>query len=925
MPIVRKYSNDSHPISEFYQLIFDDEISGDSEDLRKQFTSFSRRLTIRVSQAAAILFGVLFILFWPVDLFVFRSSPEVLRQFANFRVVCVATALIGLPATELILRRALKFYWVGIALFVATLCVLSFLTLGDYLGDPRQPYFYCLYLTPALTLFFVIPLHVRVVATVAFPASWLVSQAVFYPQFVVWPVQGVVVAFVTFASICSVLVGHGLYRLIRSNFFREWQVRYERERVAALNRQMGRLFANVSHEMRTPLTVIRGNLLRLGERLSHDAQMARWIDGLDRNTARLSILVDQFLAMSRNDEALSSAHAQSIDVPDFVQSIIDAVYAGSDDVSRPSVVSEHEEFNCEADPSQLADILYNLISNARKFSEAERGDDAEVEVILSRDGDDILIRVRDNGPGIPEGQLKYIFDRFHQAHDETRQRRGGVGLGLAIVHELVGANHGSIEVTSIVDSGTEFALRLPEDAHANQLGTSSSQSIRSTNADAGTSDTASEVRPIYEADGDVSRADSSLVSKKLDLFRGANSRHQTSVNDVDAIRHLAEAPRYSNQPSIMIIDDELDMLEHLIETLRDEPLNLHAFTRGDHALDALDEVAPDLVITDLMMPYIDGGSMIERLLDRSAYRRIPIIVISADHAVSARVEMLQRGAVDFVTKPFQASELRARVHRHLVVAEWTSQLDQATRELTKVSQKLQQIEQNDGRVEFGERIAHVLHNDFGQLIAACRVEVELAEDASDMPEAYESIGRLREALAMLTVTFRDTLSSLTQGKARDLSIDELKRGIDRLSNQLAVTVDENLYETLRGLPTKIAEPLTRAIQESLTNALKHASATQAWVRCEVDADFVRLTIDDDGKGFPFAESESLRSASSPRSEKFNASNVTDGHHMGIRATSADVESLGGSLVISHNELGGASVVVKCPLTRNTRTRQERTT
>lgn len=921
----KKYSDDFRSFGDFYQFVFDDQIPSNSDDLHVQFINFSRRLTIRTTQAAAVVFAAIFVLFWPADFFTFRYDPEVLRQFTNLRISCIALMTAGLVVTEIILRRTLAFYWVGIVIFGAAICVIPFLTLGDYLGDPQQPFFYAVYLTPALTLFFVIPLLVRVVAAVAFPLSWLVAHAILYPQYVVWPLHGAIVALVVFVAICSVLMGHGLYRLISSNFLREWEVRNERERVADLNRQLSRLFANVSHELRTPLTVIQGNLRRLGERLADDEQMTRWVRGLDRNTARLSILVDQFLAMSRNDEAISSVHVQSIAVREFIESIIEAIYAGCDEDSRPVVIPESEELICQADPSQLADILYNLISNARKFSEAERGEHAKVQVIVSRVDDSIAIRVKDNGPGIPEVQLDHVFNRFHQAHDENSLRRGGVGLGLAIVDELVRANKGSIEVASVVDAGTEFVLRLPASRHATQTTTSSVNSEHT--ASVHTDSTGALTHGPSHVEGETigSLMDSSVGSRKLDRFRSANRRRQSSVGDIDGSHSAGTALKRSGQPSIMIIDDEPDMLEHLMEALERMPLNLHAFSRADRALDMIDDVAPDLVITDLMMPHIDGGSMIDRLLDRPEYRRIPIIVISADHAIGTRVDMLERGAVDFMTKPFQADELIARVHRHLAVAQWTSQLDQATGELTRVSQKLQQVEQLGDHIQFGEQVAHVLHNDFGQLIAACRVEVEIAEDASDMPQAYESIGRLREALAMLTVTFRDTLSSLTQGRARELSVDELKSSIEALPDRLTIAIDEDVYAKLRELPASVGHPLTRALQECITNTLKHASATRAWVNCDVGTDFVRLTVNDNGKGFNFTESGDVGAGADSRPDNLSGLNVTDGYHMGIRGIRSQVESLGGTIVISDNEFGGASVVVECPVRRDTAARQERPT
>jgi len=404
---------------------------------------------------------------------------------------------------------------------------------------------------------------------------------------------------------------------------------YEEERrraeaLAEIDRVKTTFFSNVSHEFRTPLTLMLGPLAQLiadGDLLStHREQLAL----VQRNGLRLLKLVNTLLDFSRIEAGRARAHFESLDLAEHTADLASVFRAATDKadlalrvncapLGRPAIV----------DRDMWEKIVLNLISNAFKFTLA-----GEIAVTLRRDGDDAVLTVSDTGCGIPATELPHVFERFHRVEGTRGRTHEGTGIGLALVKELVGLQGGKVSVKSEVERGTTFTVTIP-------LGGPLGWSDRDLTAGSG---------------GEARHAGAFLEEALRWLPEGAASRSAADGQP----QPLAERGR------ILLADDNADMRDYIRRLLGDR---WHVETVGDgrEALRAIERQPPDVVITDVMMPDVDGFALVRALRSNEATRDLPVIMVSARAGEEARVEGLQAGVSDYLVKPFSARELIARV------------------------------------------------------------------------------------------------------------------------------------------------------------------------------------------------------------------------------------------------------------------------
>jgi signal transduction histidine kinase len=870
----------------FLRAFPSDASDGYSQSELAEFRAFYQRLCVRVAQCVAILLGAVVLLCWPTDFVAFAGQPDLFWAFTTFRASLIPTLLVGLLIAEYVVRRRLGLYWLVVILLMVGSIFVPYMVFGELLADLSQPYFYAIFAIPPILIVLPMPLVARSIGTFSIPVLWLSLQALLYPEQLSDPGYAPSVIFAGFMAICSIVVGHGFFLLVRANFFRERELSVERRRVAKANDRLGKFFGNISHEMRTPLSVIRGNLDLLSNRVADDQKAVRWVEGLRRNSARMSLMVEQFLTLSRGADKLDAESQQSIDIADRVRSIVDAVYVGVPDDARPQVRRERPDTFVLTRDLHLSDMLYNLVANAKKFS-AQGSGPARVSITIgaSRHGS-VPISVTDNGPGIPDEKQQQIFERFQQVHDEQRDRLGGVGLGLAIVNELARANEGRVEVHSEPGVETTFTLWLPE------------------------------------ADKPPSKSHARESLDRLRLIRASNEDEKDHAKEQESGRievHDAEGLE-DGLANVFVIDDEPDMLEYLTDILSGEPVEVHAYSSASEALHALEQHEPKLIVSDLMMPRVDGAGVIERLRRTPGFERTPVMIVSADHDTESLVELLDYGAVDFLTKPFVAEEFLARVRRHLEVAEWIRELDATVESMEQVHERLEQNLANAaagddansmGLVDHADlraQVAQELHDDLGQLIGVCRVELTMAEASSTMPEALDAIQRLRGAIATLSEAFRDSLRSLMSGRARAVTVSEIRRTAELLEGHLDVDINNETFAFLEGLEGEPRQVLLRFAQEAVTNVMKHAGAERAVVRGSRHGNTVRMEVSDDGDGITERRLRELRGGGDDKQVQ-----PTDAYATGVSGLARRVNAIGGLLELESTVGEGTVVSVAIPL------------
>ena len=419
----------------------------------------------------------------------------------------------------------------------------------------------------------------------------------------------------------------------RTEALREEKEKTERqaERLEALDEARSRLFRDLSHELRTPLTMISTPLRTiLDERDGTLSEEEReFLDVALRNSKRLEALVDRVLDLSRLETGDLSLEPRSGDLVAFVREVARSFepMAERNEVTL-RVRSGPEHLPLLFDPERLRSVLGNLLENALHFTPQGGTVIASVE----DGGDDTaLLRVSDTGPGIPEEERSRLFERFRQGEEAPRRRSEGVGLGLALAKELTELHGGTIQVESEHGSGTTFTVCLPRESE-----------------DEGHAD------PANGCDGEAERR-----VKDPRPVNGSDEERRAPGRAAETPADAATASSGSS-PTVLIVEDNADVRTYLWNQLS-EDYDIQEAENGEEALDRARAESPDLILSDVMMPDVDGVELCRRLKDDDALRDVPVLLLTAKAGEEAEVEGLEAGADAYVEKPFSMETLRARI------------------------------------------------------------------------------------------------------------------------------------------------------------------------------------------------------------------------------------------------------------------------
>lgn len=373
-----------------------------------------------------------------------------------------------------------------------------------------------------------------------------------------------------------------------------------------------RFFANVSHELRTPLTLILGPLEYLLKSPRLDETEQRSLQVMQRNARLLHRQVDNLLDLAKLDAGQMSVHYVPFDLARMVR-----VFASNfDTVAADRRIHYHVEcptqLMVQADVQKCERVLLNLLSNAFKFVP----DDGKVQLYLSLEGDEILLQVRDSGPGIPENMHETVFERFRQLDDSAERRASGTGLGLSIVREFITLLHGSIAVARAPEGGAAFLVRLPRWAPEGAF------------VGSGTATTEVDLR--FEEPSPL-------------------------------VRPVAQDGLDGEAPLILVIEDNPDMNAFITSALAEHYRVANAFD-GHTGLRLVLELHPALILSDVMMPGMSGDRLVESIRQHPDLDATPIIMLTAKADDALRTTLLRHGVQDYVQKPFTLDELLARIN-----------------------------------------------------------------------------------------------------------------------------------------------------------------------------------------------------------------------------------------------------------------------
>jgi signal transduction histidine kinase/ligand-binding sensor domain-containing protein/DNA-binding response OmpR family regulator len=418
------------------------------------------------------------------------------------------------------------------------------------------------------------------------------------------------------------------------------QLEEQAGKLKEMDKIKSRFFANISHEFRTPLTLIMGPLEQmLSGPLEKEKEQKKKMRLMLRNSRRLHSLINQLLALSKFDSGTIKLQAYQQNIVPFLKGILNSF----DSLAVQNEVelifqAKTEVISLYYDPEKLEEVISNLLSNAVKFTPAGGRITLAVKVKEGQPGTGeqgfLEISVSDTGPGIPPDDMAHIFDRFYQADSTYAHHRQGTGIGLAIAREIVELHHGVITVhsTGIEGAGTRFVIQLPM-GHAHFK----PEEI---------------VEPLP-------------APKKLAVPRpGVKEDEEEEFEPEEKEEEIVKEPVDQEKDIILVVEDNADVQEYIRGAL--EPgYTVKQAKDGEEGLQQAREIVPDLIICDIMMPGMDGYELCRTLKTEIATSHIPVILLTAKAAEENIIQGLETGADDYITKPFNIKMLLARI-RNLI-------------------------------------------------------------------------------------------------------------------------------------------------------------------------------------------------------------------------------------------------------------------
>jgi signal transduction histidine kinase len=650
-----------------------------------------------------------------------------------------------------------------------------------------------------------------------------------------------------------------------------------------------RFFANMTHELRTPLAMIvtplelllDGDMGPLSEPQRHS------FVSMYRSALKLLKLISDLLDLSRLEESRLRLQVAEHELAGYLRGLVEQseVLARRRDISL-SFTSATERATIRCDLERLERVFVNLLSNAIKFTPA--GGRVDISLAETRGG--VEVTVQDDGPGFSPEQAERLFERFYQVDMEGTRRHGGAGIGLSLARELVQLHGGTITASSDGRRGARFVVSLPA-AHAFS---------------------ADQLMPAPD-DGRAAAADWMVQLERRDEFR------LLDIDEATERRVVERDPDEEARPhTVLVVEDSPQVLQVIHMSLRRDFKVLTA-ADGERALERVAREQPSLIVTDLMMPGMDGLELTRRLRADPRTRHVPVLMLTARGAVEDRVQGLETGVSAYLTKPFSPRELVSAA-RQLVRAE------ERTAELV-LDRRMESVE----IVAAG--LAHEINNPLNYVknaLARVRLDGErvlaLAAGASGRPLEAGECAELDRASARMREMLEVAASGLARiggtvelmgrygrtGFRREVRVVDAWEavrtvvGIVRPATGRAVDVELALSDdgTLECVPEEFQQVLTNLVQ----NAIEAVPDEGGKVRVAggVEGDRLVLSVSDNGPGIPADVQARLFTPF------FTTKGPGRGMGLGLTIARRVVQSLGGSLQATSAPGAGAEFVVRVP-------------
>lgn len=595
------------------------------------------------------------------------------------------------------------------------------------------------------------------------------------------------------------LLGHA-FSTAFSNVHAYEQEQQRAEALAAIDKAKTAFFSNVSHEFRTPLTLMIGPLEELLQQpLLQDKLYKNNLDATYRNTHRLLKLVNNLLDFSRVEADRLKAVYQPVDLAMLTTDLASSFQSIIEKAGMQLIVKCITTQPVYVDVEIWEKIVLNLLSNAFKFTLK-----GSISVQLYETDTHAILQVADTGVGIPEKELPHMFERFHRVENSFGRTHEGSGIGLSLVNELVRLHAGTISVESTAGQGSTFTIALPF-GHTH-------------------------IPPEQLAE----------AGKLTDttILKGAFLQEANSLLDEDVSSHeghyLPEMAQWeisdnaddSERAQVLIVDDNADMRNYLSRLL-EKNFDITVAKNGLDALQQLEHSKPDLILSDVMMPVMNGKALLENVRNNPATTRIPLIFLSARAGGEARIDGLEAGADDYLVKPFSAKELLTKVKAHIKILKLRNQVEQQleqhvqdrTGELKIANEELKRTNQEL------EDFVFISSHDLQEPLRKIQTfgNIAMSADAAGMP-VREYLEKMIASASRMSGLIKDLLSYTRLNKSEDPFVTtDLNEIMQQVLSDLEIVIQERnaqieipLLPLLKAVPVQI----NQLFHNLLSNALK---------------------------------------------------------------------------------------------------------
>jgi signal transduction histidine kinase len=559
-------------------------------------------------------------------------------------------------------------------------------------GGPSSIYYAGINLT-ILAIIFILPLSVKQVLLVSF----IIYIYYLFPIFVDNPVtkHSIIISnsfFLISTIIFSVLGTFFKNRIRLTELSGRLEVQKTNKKLAEANKNKDIFLSNVSHELRTPLTLALTPLESMlqGELGQFKREENQTLERMHENLHALLRQINDLLDLTRLQEGRMVLKYMDDDISQLIEGIVNRVKPTAE--KKEIAISYTHEGDAITDlffdHAKMEKVIINLVSNALKFT--KRG--GRIDVSSRTENGKVIIDVADTGVGIEEDKLDSVFERFVQADGSYSREYGGSGIGLALVKDIVELHGGEVLVQSQFGKGSTFTVQLPQ----------------------GSSHIKVEDIVKEEGSGLQGELESLKYSKLIKSVDTVTDMHE----DINAIEEKYNSISNATK-KILIVEDNPDMYNLLADVLHND-YKVYIAPNGEEGLSKVRELHPDVVTTDIMMPKKDGISMLKDIRADEKIKSTPVIILSSKAEVSSKIEGLEKGADDFIPKPFNPRELQARI-RSLIMQRKIQAVISEKKSLEKQIASLSRLTAS---------VAHEINNPVGNIRHSCSVLERIGKEYS---------------------------------------------------------------------------------------------------------------------------------------------------------------------------------------------------